>query len=584
MHGHGTFVYRPDFAIERFGSATGAADAAKAMDMSHAWLRVHNKNGAWLPDANMALAEAFRAAGINVGVWGWNDGNDVDQDIANAVAAIDRYEPYAYIADIENGVSDANWTVRRATKFATAVKNHLGGKPLVVSSFGYIATHEPEIMTAIDGIADFFAPQVYWFNYPKPWMLPPDDPDLGNLPTDNAAAYAKVCLHHWRRTVTKPLVLTGQAYWGEAENWTQRKAENKLKEFLDEFDQYDMLAGLNWWNLADPSAMSARMRSRIAAARLGDKFAAVTPEQPPRRGRSQGGAQTGSRGARSGGLTRREVRGPGRDVRFVAGEGLFLRSSPDGDGDDNIIATLHYGDVAKVSGAATANGYVRARVEIDGGPLQGFLATTYLRKPETPEIERLVQEATDEWRRFARGNGIETVEPYSSYINEMWAARGRPDLTGRNTDWFWSAAFISFILENANYTKTKLSTRHSVYIHEAIQNRITGANRNFWGYRRREAKPQVGDIICQWRERETTFDEAEMSSDFPSHTDVVIAVRPSACITLGGNVANENSGGRGVSVDTKIWTLDENGFLPDRRNVFALMKNNFRPRSAQALA
>lgn len=275
MHGHGTFVYRPDFAIERFGTAMGAADALKAMDMSHAWLRVHDKNGAWRPEANMALAEAFRAAGINVGVWGWNDGNDVDRDIANARAAIDHYEPYAYIADMENGVGGACWTAPRATRFAAAVKAHFDGRPLGVSSFGHIVTREPEIMAAMDGIADFFAPQVYWFRYPNAAMVPAGDPVLGGLSTDSPAAYAKICLHHWRRFVTKPLVMTGQAYWGEAENWTRAQAETRLEDFLAEFDGYDGLAGLNWWNLADPCAMSARMRALIAAAKLGDRFVAA---------------------------------------------------------------------------------------------------------------------------------------------------------------------------------------------------------------------------------------------------------------------------------------------------------------------
>lgn len=299
MHGHGTFVYRPDFAIERFGAAAGVADALKAMDMSHAWLRVHGKDGAWRPDANMALAEAFRAAGIKVGVWGWNDGNDVDRDIANALAAIDRYEPYAYIADMENGVGGARWTATRATTFATAVKEHLGGKPLVVSSFGFIVTHEPEIMAAIDGIADFFAPQVYWFRYPDASMLPAGDPALGGLSTDNPAVYARVCLHHWRRFVTRPLVMTGQAYWGEAEDWTQARAEAKLEGFLAEFNEYDRLAGLNWWNLAGPSAMSARMRSLIAAAKLGGKFKPVEPDRSAGRGGSRRGSGTGTRGGRS---------------------------------------------------------------------------------------------------------------------------------------------------------------------------------------------------------------------------------------------------------------------------------------------
>jgi hypothetical protein len=272
MHGHGTFVYRPDFAIEQFGSASRVADALKAMEMSHAWLRVHGKNGAWRTDANLALAEAFRAAGIRVGVWGWNDGNDVDLDIANALAAIDRYQPYTYVADIENGIDGASWTAPRARKLAAAVKDHLGNRPLVVSSFGHIVTNEPGIMAAIDGITDYFAPQAYWFRYPEPSMLMAGDPVLAGLPTDNAAAYAKLCLHHWRKVVTKPLVMTGQAYWGEAEGWTQADAELKLEAFLGQFDQYDGLAGLNWWNVADPCAMSERMRELIAAARLGERF------------------------------------------------------------------------------------------------------------------------------------------------------------------------------------------------------------------------------------------------------------------------------------------------------------------------
>jgi hypothetical protein len=243
------------------------------MDMSHAWLRVHGRDGPWRPEANLALAEALRAAGIAVGVWGWNDGNDPARDVANATAAIERYAPYAYVADMEDGVNGARWTVSRARRFASAVKDRLGGRPLGVSSFGYIVAHRPEIMAALDGIADFFAPQVYWLRYPEASMLPPDDPALGGLLTDDPAAYAMVCLHHWRRVVTRPLVMTGQAWWGEMAGWTEAMAEDRLARFLDRFDASDRLAGLNWWNLADPSAMSPRMRGLIAAARLGRRFA-----------------------------------------------------------------------------------------------------------------------------------------------------------------------------------------------------------------------------------------------------------------------------------------------------------------------
>lgn len=571
MYGHGTFVYNPDFTIDAFGSVEAVVDALKQMGMSHAWLRVHNKNGAWHPEANLALAQAFRANGIEVGVWGWNDGNDVDRDIANAVAAINRYQPYAYIADMENGVSGASWTVERAKKFAAAVKAQLTGRPLVVSSFGYIVAHEPEIMTAVDGLADAFAPQVYWFRYPKQSMLPGGDPVLGGLPTDDAPAYAKVCLHHWRKYVTKPLILTGQAYWGEADGWTQNRAEKKLKEFLAGFDLYDQIVGLNWWNLADSKAMSGKMRTLIAEAKLGEKFGGAQPPKGP-----------AEHPAVVGGGEEAGPAGPGRK-KFIAAEGLYFRSAPEGGTDQNIIATLAFGDVATVYGDPTPNGYLRATVDVDGERLEGFISNAYLRDPEAPQIERLIQEAVDQWERFDRGNGIETNEPYSSYINEMWTARGYPNLTGRDTDWYWSAACMSFFLENANYTKTKLSISHSTYIHEAIQNRVTHAERDFWGYRRMEARPQVGDIICQWREYETTFEQAETKSQFPSHTDLVIAVRDRSVITLGGNVANPTSGGRGVSVETKTFSLTADGFLPDARNVFAIMKNNYRPRQDQAI-
>ena len=125
-------------------------------------------------------------------------------DIANAVAAIDRYEPYAYIADIENGVGGASWSIPRAMKFSTAVKDHLGGKPLVVSSFGYIVAHEPEIMSGDGRHRRFLRAAGLLVQLPRILRCSPaDDPALGGLPTDNAAAYAKLCLHHWRRFVSQ---------------------------------------------------------------------------------------------------------------------------------------------------------------------------------------------------------------------------------------------------------------------------------------------------------------------------------------------------------------------------------------------
>ena len=576
MKGHGTFIYRPDYTIQSFGSAQGVAEKLKELGMSYAWLRVHNKNGSWRTDDNLQIARALKEAGIQVGVWGWNDGNNVSQDIANAKKAIETYQPYAYIADIEPGVSEASWNTSDAKIFAEAVKSHLGERKLVVSSFGYIKVHQPELMRSIDDIVDVFAPQVYWFWHPKRYMLPANDPFLSSLPTNNASAYAKVCLKVWRDYVTKPLILTGQAYWGEATNWTQSKAERKLEEFVAGFDSYDQILGINWWNLADPKAMSNKMMLIIKNADFKSKFTNSTFSELPNDGLIVD-VDMDSEDSNHSATFQMD------NKRYIAAEGLNFRSEPDRNNEANIIGVLSFGDVAHTIGEITSNGYQKVLVELDGEQTTGYLSSRYLRNPETEEIERVVQEAVDEWHRFQKGRGIETIEPYSSYINEMWTARGYPDITGQDTDWFWSAAFISFVLENADYSRTKFDIRHSTYINEAIQNRITNSNRDFFGYRITEAKPQVGDIICQWRQYETTYDSAETQSRFPSHTDLVIAVRDRSIVTLGGNVTNPTSDDRGVTVGTKIFSLNSAGFLPGNRRVFAIMKNNYRPRTEQEL-
>lgn len=252
MFGHGAFVHQPDVTVERFGTPAAAADAMREMDMGHAWLRVHGRDGAWRTEANAALADALRAGGIRVGVWGWCDGNDVARDIANVFAAIDVFAPDAYIADIEPGIRGARWTPADAAAFAAAVKAKLGPRPLVVSGAGLIADGAPAVMAAMDSAADAFAPQAYWFE---------EDP----------APHVALCLSQWRRVVTKPLIVTGQAYWGERPGWTQERAERQLEAFLRDFGGYGEIVGLNWWNLAAPDAMSARMRSAIRTARLGQR-------------------------------------------------------------------------------------------------------------------------------------------------------------------------------------------------------------------------------------------------------------------------------------------------------------------------
>lgn len=266
MYGHGVFVYEPAAALKKYRTWDGVASALLKMKMTHAWVRGHGKDGLFQVKDNLNLVGALRNAGINVFIWGWNQGEgQLDKDIKNAADAIAKFTPDGYVADIEQGVSGAQWTPKGIKKFLAATRTALGGKPLILSTHGFIPYHEPELMQTADPFVDAFAPQVYWFWYPNKRMV--SEPGAkGPYKINDAASYANLCLDVWRHITKKPIVITGQAYWGESQSWERQDAERKLQEFVASFRRYGEIAGLNWWHLAGDAAMSPAMEVLIAAA------------------------------------------------------------------------------------------------------------------------------------------------------------------------------------------------------------------------------------------------------------------------------------------------------------------------------
>ncbi|WP_170565457.1 DUF2272 domain-containing protein [Ruegeria atlantica] len=419
---------------------------------------------------------------------------------------------------------------------------------------------EPEVY------ADFFAPQAYWFWHLYQKLL--NQAQISGLRLKNPAEYSRTCVPYWKKAVCKRPVVKGRTCWGEHPTRTQAGAAEKLRGILKEFGEKKSLAGFDWGSFGAGKAMSPVRADPIEAADIGilvaeracDNYDCL-PEN---------------------GL--KAVTACAANLRWVAVEGLKFRSSPDNSSDDNVREELDYGSSALILGPQTDNGYAKAMVTLDGKDAEGYLFAKYLRPNEAPKVELAIQEAVSEWLRFDKGGGFENKSPYHGHISEMWTARGYAGLAGKDREWFWSAAFISWILENAGYERTEFDIRHSTYIHESIQNKVLGRDRDFWGYRIDEAEPQVGDLLCQWRgTNETTYDEAEVKSKFESHTGIVIAVRDRAVVTLGGNVANTAGNGSGFSVETKIFRRKSNGLLANERRLFAVMKNQFRPKAEQAL-
>lgn len=251
---------------------------------------------------------------------------------------------------------------------------------------------------------------------------------------------------------------------------------------------------------------------------------------------------------------------------FRAGtDGLNLRRAPEVV-HGNIITPLTLGHPVQRLDGDPGDRFWRVQATVDGQTHTGFAASRFLRKPVSDARETLMEHAVTQWMRFNRGGGLEHTSPFFKFIGEFWKALDPgSQLDGRNRDHFWSAAFISFIVRKAGYQGFKFSEAHATYIHDAIKKRkANDASAPFWGFRLTEHRPQLGDLVAGWRKIPRTFDNLPQGF-FPSHTDVVVEVRPGEIRTLGGNVAQ--------SVSMKMMQLDGNGFLVGMQP-FAVLRNN----------
>jgi len=260
---------------------------------------------------------------------------------------------------------------------------------------------------------------------------------------------------------------------------------------------------------------------------------------------------------------------------YVSTEGLNLRAEPNGE----ILRELTIGQPATDLGNADQDGW--KRVEVDGQ--RGVAFGKYLRRPSTDEIEMLLQNTISEWVRFDKGRAHEESDPYYRYVGEMWSSIGEA-YDGRsrypNGDEVpWSAAFISFVVRKSGnaYAGFKFAASHSVFSHDAIQARVLNrTDRPFWGYRRTEKPPEIGDIVHRNRGNGNfSYDFAENHSQFKSHSDIVVEVTSHVARVIGGNVGDTVSMRRLLASgdDIQEYRLDSAGFIDDGQRVIAILKN-----------
>ena len=184
--------------------------------------------------------------------------------------------------------------------------------------------------------------------------------------------------------------------------------------------------------------------------------------------------------------------------------------------------------------------------------------------------------ALEEWAFFGKQiieNGSivdkgykETDEGYWQRVSLYWREGTKQNLTGKDTDWPWSAAFISWVMLKAGAESNFVySIRHSDYIIDAISNKSKNkVNSSFLGFRLNEYPPQIGDLVCFGRRFYVTY---YTPGPYPSHCDIVVDKNDSQISVVGGNVED--------SITLRKLDIDSNGILiDDSEKWFVVIKNN----------
>jgi hypothetical protein len=214
-----------------------------------------------------------------------------------------------------------------------------------------------------------------------------------------------------------------------------------------------------------------------------------------------------------------------------------------------------------------------------------------VRETLSPLKERLLRLALQEWDYFGRQQVIywDTEESiphvgiwedddlaHSARVNLYWRAVGLWDLTGKDCQQPWSAAFISWLMTMAGVPTEDFppAAAHWTYVSYLIRHYTYNPAARFVPHTIDSYRPQPGDLICASRGVPAPAwvypsVQSDLSAPVPLHCDLVIGQSGQILQAIGGNVRN--------AVSKSILTLDANGYLQptSQRPWFIVIENRW---------
>lgn len=162
----------------------------------------------------------------------------------------------------------------------------------------------------------------------------------------------------------------------------------------------------------------------------------------------------------------------------------------------------------------------------------------------------------------------------SDRINRYWQAAGEPDLTGRNCDQAWSAAFIVWLVRSAGIPEDRFppAISHRIYIAQFL---AETPDPLFVPHTLGEYPPKPADLICAVREHSVSLapEKLPAPADLAQaklHCDLVVASDGHSLQAIGGNVRNSVS-------KTSLELSPQGKLLPTpRRPWFLILENRLK--------
>ncbi len=159
--------------------------------------------------------------------------------------------------------------------------------------------------------------------------------------------------------------------------------------------------------------------------------------------------------------------------------------------------------------------------------------------------------AEQEWLAFGgqivyrAPDGHEIIDPVGSWEDERkgsalvakyWRSVGE-DWTGFDVDKPWSAAFISWVMEEAGVPASEMpaAATHAGYLRAAI---AAGSSGHWRPHPPQDYAPRPGDLICATRAGQTIARFDQVPAGATLHCDIVAGMGPGYLESIGGNVRN----------------------------------------------